>query len=212
MLNAVVETLKEGIDLENLRIHGKSFKKGRMAHHEYFFLTVETDEESKRLMRVSLYHGDPPHYHPWIELFGITPELTIGDKKIDFFDSELEDAILDLFSRPLGKGGRIFIEYYDDPETRNMLSVGVPKSCTRLGFKLFERGVTWFKDWYFAEGFREGGQKLQAEKPIDKEHRKKHLRSIKRNAMDFLKRKEENKDKFNKRARSLINQLDVDGE
>jgi hypothetical protein len=39
---------------------------------------------------------------------------------------------------------------------------------------LFRRGFTWFKDWYFPEGFMEGDQKLQAEKPIDEHASQRH--------------------------------------
>lgn len=38
-----------------------------------------------------------------------------------------------------------------------------------LGYALFRAGCTWFKDWYFAEGGREGDTKLQGNKPSSAE-------------------------------------------
>jgi hypothetical protein len=37
----------------------------------------------------------------------------------------------------------------------------VPPAATPLGLVLLAAGCRWFKDWYFPEGGREGGTKLQ---------------------------------------------------
>jgi hypothetical protein len=53
-------------------------------------------------------------------------------------------------------------------ETKLGLDRGYPPVVTPLGFLLFEAGCGMgFKDWYFAEGGREGPEKLQGYKPLD---------------------------------------------
>lgn len=66
------------------------------------------------------------------------------------------------------------------------LQSGFPPATTRLGFKLFENGFTWFKDWYFPEGFMEGGQKLQGEKTSDMESKNRQLIQILKEIKSFL--------------------------
>jgi hypothetical protein len=39
-------------------------------------------------------------------------------------------------------------------------------------------GCRWFKDWYFAEGWKEGGIKLQGEKPLNAEREKENTAKI----------------------------------
>jgi hypothetical protein len=58
------------------------------------------------------------------------------------------------------------------------IELGVPPHLTRLGFILLENGFTWFKDWYYPEGFMGGNPKLQAEKPINDEVKQKHLENL----------------------------------
>ncbi len=53
-------------------------------------------------------------------------------------------------------------------ETKQGLDRGYPPVVTPLGFLLFAAGCGMgFKDWYFAEGGREGPEKLQGYKPRD---------------------------------------------
>jgi hypothetical protein len=55
-------------------------------------------------------------------------------------------------------------------ETKLGLDRGYPPVVTPLGFLLFGAGCGMgFKDWYFAEGGREGPEKLQGYKPLDSE-------------------------------------------
>jgi len=53
-------------------------------------------------------------------------------------------------------------------DTKLGLDRGYPPAVTPLGFLLFRAGCGMgFKDWYFAEGGREGPEKLQGYKPTD---------------------------------------------
>jgi hypothetical protein len=59
-------------------------------------------------------------------------------------------------------------------DTKFGLDRGYPPVVTPIGFLLFIAGCGMgFKDWYFAEGGREGPEKLQGYKPIDSENAKK---------------------------------------
>jgi len=59
-------------------------------------------------------------------------------------------------------------------ETKLGLDRGYPPAVTPLGYLLFLAGCGMgFKDWYFAEGGREGPEKLQGYKPSNEEAAKK---------------------------------------
>ncbi len=95
-------------------------------------------------------------YRAWLEFFNVSAGAPPW----------AEDLALDLAAAALGPGERLFYEYSWDPVTVYELERGVHPALTRLGYKMLLRGFTWFKDWYFPEGFMEGSQKLQAEKPV----------------------------------------------
>lgn len=69
----------------------------------------------------------------------------------------------------VGRGGAVMVAY-DGDDTERSLRRGVPPAATPVGLELLEAGCRWFKDWYFAEGGREGGTKLQATVPVDADH------------------------------------------
>jgi hypothetical protein len=69
----------------------------------------------------------------------------------------------------VGADGRLFV-YYEHPAlatTPLLLGAGVPPQVTELGWLLWQAGARWFKDWYFPEGWAEGGRKLQGTLPPD---------------------------------------------
>ncbi len=76
----------------------------------------------------------------------------------------------------------------EHPETAKALEAGVPPILTKLGYLLFRSGFTSFKDWYFAEGWLEGNTKLQGEKPLNEEARKRQIKKLTLDIEDFLKR------------------------
>jgi len=208
-LRGFIEKLKSGISVEDYTIKATRIRQGRFIEEYNLNISLFSKKDSSRLMFVKVFLGRQPYYNPWIELFSINNELVLGNKKLNFYNSILEDEILKLISMFLPNGSHIFIEYITDEETRRELTRGIPPHLTRLGFKLFNLGFTWFKDWYFPEGQNEGGPKLQAEKAINDAIKKKQLENIREEVKNWLMRNI-NKNDFEepiKRAKVILREF-----
>jgi hypothetical protein len=66
----------------------------------------------------------------------------------------------------VGPGGSVMVAYEGD-ETERALRKKVPPAATPVGLAMLRAGCRWFKDWYYPEGGREGGTKLQGTLPLD---------------------------------------------
>ena len=133
---------------------------------------------------IRVFDGRPPFYKPWIEVYNITP---LGESGC--FAGPVEDLILALSSRALGPGGKLYIEYGWDPETLDELQRGVPPHFSRLGLRMALHGFTWLRDWYYPEGFWEGGQKLGGEKPVDARSARRHIEEAILEGRNYISRK-----------------------
>jgi hypothetical protein len=187
VLETAVEKLTSGFVVDNFIVYAKTVSRGRFREEVNLNVYLKEDELEDRLLDIKVFYGRPPHHAPWVEFFDIKNLVSLGGKTIEYFDSVFEDKLLSIFSQATNPGASIFVEYYEDEETRRQLGAGLPPPVSRLGYKLFKLGFTWFKDWYFAEGFWEGGQKLQGEKPND-ESRTRQLKEIYGEAKTFLER------------------------
>jgi hypothetical protein len=125
---------------------------------------------------------------------------------LNFFDSIIEEEILRFFYNYLENEGKLFIEYYKDRETVEQLERNYPIISTRIGFKLFKIGFINFKDWYFAEGFYEGGQKIQAEKNLNSYIKLKFMKEIYYEIIKFV-NKNRNGDEILKKSISYSNEI-----
>lgn len=184
-LEEAVEEITCGIQIDDFTLYVKRVTEGRFKEEKSLEIYIKNDTGEERLLHLQVYFGFKPHYRPWIEFFGINNHLELGIK-IRYFDSKIEEKLLEFFSTYLGPGETIYVEYSADKETYYALIHSFPPASTRLGYKLFELGFTWFKDWYFAEGGSEGGQKLGGEKPLDEKARKRHLRDIRDEIISFI--------------------------
>jgi hypothetical protein len=81
-----------------------------------------------------------------------------------------EPAILPEVARSLGPGASMMVGYEGD-DTERALRRRVPPAATPLGLALLRAGCRWFKDWYYPEGGREGGTKLQGTLPLNEQRR-----------------------------------------
>ena len=70
----------------------------------------------------------------------------------------------------------MYIEYLTDEETRVQLQRGYPLFLSRLGYIMLNVGFTCFKDWYYPEGWLEGGPKLECQLPVNCSDALRHWR------------------------------------
>lgn len=130
------------------RFQVQKVEQGRFLEEE----NISLHKEGKRLLFIKAFYGRRPYWKEWVELFHVEPH---------FFGSQEEDELLRIVSRHFR---RVFVEYYEDSQTLEELRRGVPPQETRLGSKLRALGYRYFRDWYYPEGWLEGGYKLQAER------------------------------------------------
>ncbi len=182
----IVEFVRNGLKAGPYIVRAKKVSKGRFAEEVNIDLTVSLGSYEEELLHLKVFTGRPPYYRPWIEVFGIRPVIRLGEATLRYFGSVVEDEVLKMLAKALEDGERLFVEYYTDEETMKALDIGVPPPATRLGLKLLALGFTWFKNWYYPEGFMEGGPKLQAEKPLSEEHKERQLRNLMKELLDFI--------------------------
>lgn len=82
-----------------------------------------------------------------------------------------DHSVLPDLAAALGPGASLMVAYEGD-ETERALRRKVPPPATPLGLAMLRAGCRWFKDWYYPEGGREGGTKLQATLPLDEDRRR----------------------------------------
>lgn len=160
--------------LDNIKIEF-IVKKGRFPEEKNIEIYLSFRDIWKRLLVIKIFYGRPPYYRRWIELFLINKEINFNGNDFIFINSIYEEKLIECLSMFLKGGESLFIDYMYDDETRKALELGVLPPLTRLGYILLQKGFTWFKDWYYPEGFMEGNPKLQAEKPIDEDSKRKHI-------------------------------------
>lgn len=201
--------LQQGLDVSGYKIVAREVRARFPGQISFVILIASPQLEN--LMLGLLYPGKDSYYPFWLELYGIHPKLEIDAQSFYYFNSQVEDHLLNYFSKKIPPGGRLFVEYLNDLETRDALQRDVPPVLTRLGFRLFELGFLWFKDWYFSEGFWEGTPKLQAEKPLNTELATRQKLKLKKEVLDFLERgrdfSEEQFIAFKKRAHKILESL-----
>lgn len=183
---AALTQIRNGLTLAAYRLSVKQVTQGRFKEEEDLDMYVSNDGHETHLLYAKVFTGRRPHYRPWIELFGINKSITLGDDTVQYLGSKLEHAVLSAFAATLTAGENMFVDYQRDNETKKQLADGFPVVTSRLGTILFELGFTWFKDWYFPEGYMEGDQKLQAEKPLDGDSRNRYLKEICASVESFL--------------------------
>lgn len=186
MLHDAVHQLVAGIAVKDRTLYAREVATGRFADEVDVAIALKSGDDEAALLVAKVFYGRKPHYRPWVEWFGIRNAVRLGGERIVFCQSAAEAGLLTHFSAHLGPGEDLFVEYHYDPETAQALQYDVPPPATRLGFQLFQLGYTWFKDWYFPEGLLEGGQKLQAEKPLDGQTAQRHYREISRDVSRFI--------------------------
>ena len=149
--------------IENILIESKDVQDTQIKELKRFRLYVNGKE-----VGISFYFSGRDYYSPWLEI-DYSPWLR---------DEGIEDQFFLFIYNFLPSGSRLFVTYWKDKETREMLYKGFHPAETPLGFSLLKAGFTWFKDWYYPEGGNEGVPKIQANKPLNKEEETKQLRKL----------------------------------
>lgn len=177
-----------------------------MAEEEQLELVVEKSAHRVLLCRALLFYGRGG-YRPWAEIFSLRANIPLGGEPFAYFDSSLEVLLLQAFVEALPPGGALHGEYDEDAETRFGLVRGYPPVVTRLGYRLFSVGLTWFKDWYFSEGGHEGGMKLTASLPLHEANAQERLQERLKEVQDFLERTLDLSSVYARRAVERANKL-----
>jgi hypothetical protein len=199
-LGKAVDAIAEGIEIDNYKIYAKKILKGRFREEENLDICIRNDNNESPLLLIKVFYGRTPYYKPWVEFYNIIGRITFAHSDFEYFGSLVEEKLLSLFAHCIGTSEKIFVEYRGDEETRNQLYTGFPVPVTRLGYLLYQKGFTWFKDWYFPEGFMEGEQKLQGEKPSDEASKERHIKDIEHEVGSFVQKMQNSKDLFTLRA------------
>ena len=189
MLKDIVQVFSDGIDINGTKAFARNVRACSLKGAQRLEIYLKDGSTEARIFCLAVFPGRVPYYRSWIEIFCIKDRLNFrspGMDYYDYYDSDIENALLGALCSALGPGDRIFIEYYCDRETSCGLAMGIPPVLSRQGYKLFNLGFTWFKDWYFSEGGHEGGQKLQGEKPLDKLARMRHLKRLNDEVQSFI--------------------------
>ncbi len=186
-LSGVLDRLVKGFEISEGRVYAGAVQKGRLDEQNDMVLSFQSQGDECRLMHASMFFGRSDIFKPWVELYNIQNPVTINNTDFALFDSDLEYRLIRLFLQATAPGGKLFAEYENDPETAQALKLDIPAPVSRMGNIMFQNGATWFKDWYYPEGFMEGGRKLQGEKPISREAENRHLKRIHERLQSFLK-------------------------
>ena len=167
------------------RLRLAEVKRGRFPEEHDAVLSID----NKPVTRLKHFAGRrSAGVRPWIEA-----SVPHDDEA---FAAELVRALVDL----LPPGGYLMVAYGDD-ETERGLKARFPPVVTPLGKALFDGGATWFKDWYYPEGWMEGGMKLQGTKAVSEEARAAHLGELATEVEDWLRRVRGRDDALVRRAR-----------
>jgi len=203
----------EGKRLNDYALYVNNMSRGRFIEETNFELYLKANDgeiSENPVVRGKYFSGRGEFYKPWLEIYYDNLAKFKSSKRVDLSEKELEENLFKHLSSLLPPGSHIMVVYLNHEETRRGLERGVPAPVTSIGYLLWKSGCTWFKDWYFAEGFWEGDVKLQGNKPVNKENRRKDLLEIRKELTDFLKREKRKEKLFldaRKRAEDLLKRM-----
>jgi len=163
----------DGRKLGKYMLHVAEVQKGAFAGVFSFSLRID-----EHIIVSGLYYIGSKWIRPWIEI----DYMPITGSEMD----SVGEALFQLLSELIPPGGHLSVSYVDHRITARALLAGVPPAATPLGFLLWRSGCRWFKDWYFAEGWKEGGIKLQGEKPLNEARRRRNTQKIVEELTEFL--------------------------
>jgi hypothetical protein len=140
-----------------------------------------------------LHNSGPFPAYNWIELTQYHPVQRFADHISDLAGEGLDRKFFDMLSELVPPGGHIMVEYDSRGHraSERMLTRGYPPVTSPLGFLMFRAGCRSYRDWYIAEGGREGPRKLQCFKPLNGDIRREREEQLRKELNAFLARPEE---------------------
>lgn len=210
------ETSLSGLNWKKL--DGYSIKMGKTSagryseavNFELYLVDQKGESCDNPVIWGTFFGGRGEVYKPWVEVY-FKEEVTFKSSgTLKLADAGIDGALFRALVELIPPGGHIMVVYLNHENTRKGLERGVPAPATPIGYLLWKSGCTWFKDWYFAEGFREGDVKLQGDKPLNEENMRKNLLEMRKELDEFLK-KEKRKEKLildaRKRAEDVLKDI-----
>lgn len=200
----------KGRKLGEFLIKLQNVKSGRFPNEIMFELYLKNGQHLSHtpLIRGTLFLGKG-YYSPWLE-FKYQKKVHLGPNPVDVQEKQLDVSLFEYLSQLLPPGSHMMVGYSNHKTTHKALLRGFPPSTTYIGFLLWKAGCTWFKDWYFPEGGKEGGFKLQGNRAPHKKGRQRQMLKIKRELRSFLKeenRRSDIRENAKKRANIILKEI-----
>jgi len=114
----------KGFVIDGLKIYSKNVSTGRFREEVNLDIYLKNRVEEQFLLYIKIFHYRKPCLKPWVEFFGISKQVKMVVKTINYFDSSFEYFLLSHFSKSLTPGGKIFVGYNNDEKTRKQLEFG----------------------------------------------------------------------------------------
>lgn len=181
MIEGPQEVFSEAIagrELDGYTLEARDFKRGRTGREAYFnvFLAIGGRSSLSPVVQGLFFVGRGEYINAWIE-FRYEPRASFADgTTLDLEERGLTTQLFSLLAGLIPPGGSMMAIYGAEhhplsSDTEKGLKRSFPPAATPLGYQLWKAGMRWFKDWYFPEGWMEGGMKLQATRPLREEVR-----------------------------------------
>lgn len=191
----IIETACARGGVGDFRLEPRDFRKGRTERETYFnlFLSREGTPSMNPVVQGLFFMGRGKYIKPWVE-FRYDPRAAFpGGKEVDLDELGLSGEVFALLGSLIPPGGSMMVIYGAEPhplsaETERGLKRKFPPQATPIGYRLWEAGFRWYKDWYFPEGWLEGAMKLQATRPLDENIRLLRERQAREELEEFVSR------------------------
>ncbi len=158
------------------------------ARYFQLFLVDAAGSMSEGAAVLGLHSSGPYPGYNWTEVIRYEPSPRIHGEAADLRAGGQEEGLFRALAGLVPAGGHLMVEYESPAqrETERVLGLGYPPVTSPLGYLLFRAGCRSFRDWYIAEGGREGPRKLQGYKPLNEALAKERSQALRRELTDLL--------------------------